>query len=112
MLWFEKWLEWRRWLKQSWHVVLKSAMDQILGVDTLGQHVPSRVRYGTACLLIWNAIGCVCLARLSGDVHHSLCHTCDILCDLLELHGARGALCWEILSTATRALCWGIRSKA
>jgi hypothetical protein len=25
----------------------------------------------------------VCVAQLSGDVHHSLCHTCDILCDIL-----------------------------
>jgi hypothetical protein len=48
-----------RWLIPSWHVVLESAMDQILGVDTLGQHVPPHVRYGTTCLLIRNAIGSV-----------------------------------------------------
>jgi hypothetical protein len=40
-------------------VMLESAKDQILGVDTLGQYVPPRVRYGIACLLIWYAIGCV-----------------------------------------------------
>jgi hypothetical protein len=39
--------------------MLESAKDQILGVDTLGQHVPPRVRYGMACLLIRNAIGSV-----------------------------------------------------
>jgi hypothetical protein len=33
MLWFEQRLEWWRWLILSWHVVLKSAKDQILGVD-------------------------------------------------------------------------------
>jgi hypothetical protein len=38
---------------------LKSAIDRILGVDTPGQHVPPRVWYGTTCLLIRNAIGCV-----------------------------------------------------
>jgi hypothetical protein len=58
----------------------------------------------------------VCHAQLSGDVHHSFCHTCDIhcdiLCDLPEPHGGRWALCLEILSTASRALCWGIHSKA
>jgi hypothetical protein len=27
-----------------WFVMLKSAKDRILGVDTLGQHVPSRVQ--------------------------------------------------------------------
>jgi hypothetical protein len=39
--------------------MLKSAKDQILGVDTPVQHVPPRVRYGAACLLIMNTIGCV-----------------------------------------------------
>jgi hypothetical protein len=43
----------------SWHVVVKSAKDRILGVDTPGQHLPPRVQYGTACLLIRNAIGSV-----------------------------------------------------
>jgi hypothetical protein len=32
-----------------WIVMLESGKDQILGVDTLGQHVPPRVRYGMAC---------------------------------------------------------------
>jgi hypothetical protein len=43
MLWFEQRLEWWRWLKPSWHVVLESSKDRILGVDTLGQHVPPHV---------------------------------------------------------------------
>jgi hypothetical protein len=33
-------------------VVLESANDRILEVDTLGQYVSPRVQYGTACLLI------------------------------------------------------------
>jgi hypothetical protein len=32
-----------------WIVMLESAKDRILGVDTLGQHVPPRVRYGMTC---------------------------------------------------------------
>jgi hypothetical protein len=32
-----------------WIVMLESAKDQILGVDTPGQHVPLCVRYGMAC---------------------------------------------------------------
>jgi hypothetical protein len=28
---------------------LESAKDRIVGVDTLGQHVPPRVWYGTTC---------------------------------------------------------------
>jgi hypothetical protein len=42
-----------------WLVMLESAKDRILGVDTPGQHVPPRVWYGTGCLLIRHAIGCV-----------------------------------------------------
>jgi hypothetical protein len=32
-----------------WFVMLKSAKDQIMGVDTPGQHVLPHVRYGMAC---------------------------------------------------------------
>jgi hypothetical protein len=32
-----------------WIVMLESAKDRILGVDTPGQHVPPRVRYGMTC---------------------------------------------------------------
>jgi hypothetical protein len=42
-----------------WLVMLESAKDRILGVDTPGQQVSPRVRYGTACLLIRYVIGCV-----------------------------------------------------
>jgi hypothetical protein len=39
-----------------WFVMLESTKDRILGVDTLGQHVPPRVWYGTACLLIRDVV--------------------------------------------------------
>jgi hypothetical protein len=39
--------------------MLESAKDRIMGVDTPGQHVPPRVRYGTTCLLIRDAMGSV-----------------------------------------------------
>jgi hypothetical protein len=42
-----------------WLVMLGSAKDWILGVDPPGQHVPPRVWYGMACLLIRYAIGYV-----------------------------------------------------
>jgi hypothetical protein len=32
-----------------WFVMLKSAKDRVIGVDTLGQQVSPRVRCGTAC---------------------------------------------------------------
>jgi hypothetical protein len=41
-----------------WIIMLESANDRIIGVDPPG-HVPPHVRYGTACLLIRYAIGCV-----------------------------------------------------
>jgi hypothetical protein len=37
-----------------WFVMLESAKDRVIGVDTPGQHVPPRVRYGTACLQVAN----------------------------------------------------------
>jgi hypothetical protein len=42
-----------------WFVMLKSAKDKILGVDTPGQHVPPRVRYEMTYLLIRYDIGYV-----------------------------------------------------
>jgi hypothetical protein len=39
--------------------MLESTKDRVIGVDTLGQQVLPRVRYGTACLLIRNAVGSV-----------------------------------------------------
>jgi hypothetical protein len=35
--------------KVMWIIMLKSAKDRILEVDTPGQHVLPHVRYGTAC---------------------------------------------------------------
>jgi hypothetical protein len=54
-----------------WFVMLKSAKDRILGVDTPGQPVPPRVQYGTTYLLIRYVVGCVsCLVEWGW--HHTL----------------------------------------
>jgi hypothetical protein len=42
-----------------WFVMFESVKDRVIGIDTLGQQVPPRVRYGTACLLIRDAVGSV-----------------------------------------------------
>jgi hypothetical protein len=42
-----------------WFVMLESAKDRVIGVDTLGQQVLPRVLYGMACLLISDAVGSV-----------------------------------------------------
>jgi hypothetical protein len=39
-----------------WFVMLESAKDRVIGVDTSGQQVLSRIRYGTTCLLIRNIV--------------------------------------------------------
>jgi hypothetical protein len=39
-----------------WYVMLESAKDRVIGVDTPGQQVPPRARYGTTCLLIRDAV--------------------------------------------------------
>jgi hypothetical protein len=39
-----------------WFVMLKSAKDRVIGVDTSEQQVPPRVWYGTNCLLIRDAV--------------------------------------------------------
>jgi hypothetical protein len=60
--------------------LLESAKDRILGVDNPGQHVPSRVWYGTSFLLIRNTIGCVsCLVEWRITQYFAW-----------DLHGARG----------------------
>jgi hypothetical protein len=46
-------------LHALWLVILESAKDRVLGVDTPGQHVSPRVRYGTACLIISYVMGSV-----------------------------------------------------
>jgi hypothetical protein len=42
-----------------WFVMLESAKDRVIGVDTPGQHVPPRVRYGMTCLLTRDVVGSV-----------------------------------------------------
>jgi hypothetical protein len=42
-----------------WIVMLKSANDRVLEVDTPGQQVPPCVQYGMACLVIRDAVGSV-----------------------------------------------------
>jgi hypothetical protein len=65
-----------------WFVMLESAKDRVIGVDTPGQQVPPCVRYGTACLLIRDAVGSVPCSNVweIGIVTH------------LGSHGARGVM--------------------
>jgi hypothetical protein len=65
-----------------WFVMLESAKDWVIGVDTKGQQVPPRVRYGTICLLIRDDVGSVpCLDEWKVGV-----------VTRLGSHGARGVV--------------------
>jgi hypothetical protein len=73
MLWFEQgWNGGDGWIP-SGDVVghAQSVKDQILGVDTPGQHVSQRVRYGTTCLLI-GYIVCYVSCSIEWGWHHTL----------------------------------------
>jgi hypothetical protein len=80
-----------------WLVMLESAKDRILGVDTPGQHVPPRVWYGTACLLIRYAIGCVSCSVEWGWLLSMWHSVCDYLNHIVQ----KGPLCAGNLSTAS-----------
>jgi hypothetical protein len=65
-----------------WFVMLESAKDRVIGVDTPGQQVSPRVRYEMACLLIRDVVGSVPYSdewKISVVTH-------------LGSHGARGGM--------------------
>jgi hypothetical protein len=74
-----------------WLVMLESAKDRVLGVDTQGQQVRPRVQYGMTCLLIRDAVGSVPCS----DEWEIGVVTC------LGSHGARGLWyrCWHSYSS-------------
>jgi hypothetical protein len=54
-----------------WLIVLESAKDRVIGVDTPGQQVPPRVWYGMACLLIRDTVRSVpCSVSYPGSKKH------------------------------------------
>jgi hypothetical protein len=78
-----------------WFVMLESAKHRVIGVDTPGQHVPPRVWYGMACLLIKDVVGSVpCSDEWEIGVVTHLCS-----------HGARGVVVLR-LPRETLALLW------
>jgi hypothetical protein len=88
----------------SWHVVVKSAKDRILGVDTPGQHLPPRVQYGTTCLLIRNAIGSVFSSVEWGMASYFVNHLNHMVQD--------GTLMRKTLALLAGTVCLGNRSEA
>jgi hypothetical protein len=78
-----------------WFVMLESAKDRVIGVDTPGQQVLPCVWYGVACLLTRDVVGSVpCSDELEfGIVTRS------------GSHGARGVVVPR-LPRVTLALLW------
>jgi hypothetical protein len=65
-----------------WFVMVESAKDRVIGVDTPGQQVLPRVRYEMTCLLIRDIVGSVpCSDEWKIGV-----------VTRLGLHGARGVV--------------------
>jgi hypothetical protein len=78
-----------------WFVMLKSAKERVIGVDTPGQQVPPCVQYGMACLLIRDVVESVpCSDEWEIGV-----------VTRLGSHGARGAVVPR-LPRETLALLW------
>jgi hypothetical protein len=90
-----------------WLVMLESTKNRILGVDTPGQYVPPRVRYGTTCLLIRYAKGCVSCSVEWGWLllMWPICVTFCVNC--LNHMVQKGPLCAGNLSTANWATMCG-----
>jgi hypothetical protein len=63
-------------------IMLESAKDRVIGVDTTGQQVPPHVRYGTTYLLIRDVVGSV-----SGSDEWEIG-----VATRLGSHGARGVM--------------------
>jgi hypothetical protein len=89
-------------------VVLESAKDRILGVDTLGQHVPPRVRYRTTCLLIRNAIGSVSCSVEWGMTSYFVTYFVNRLNHMVQ----EGTFVRETLALQAGTVCSGNHSKA
>jgi hypothetical protein len=70
--------------------------------------VPPRVRYGTACLLIWNAIDCVSCSIEWGMASYFVTHFVNRLNHIVQ----EGTFVEEILAIQARTVCSKNCSKA
>jgi hypothetical protein len=91
--------------QEMWFVMLEYAKDRVLGVHTPGQQVLPRVRYGTTCLLIRYAIGCVSCSVERGW-HHTLLSVFVIYFVICLNHMVQeGAFVWETLALQAGTVC-------
>jgi hypothetical protein len=78
-----------------WLVMLESAKHQILGVDTPGQYVTPRIRHGTTCLLIRDALGSVPWSD-----------EWEVAWSFAQAYMVQGGLWYRVLPQETLALLW------
>jgi hypothetical protein len=88
-----------------WLVMLESAKDRVIGVDIPGQQVPPPVRYGTTCLLIRYAVGCVSCSVEWGWLLFLWSVFVTFSVNYLNHMVQKGPLCAGNLSTASGAVC-------
>jgi hypothetical protein len=94
-----------------WFVMLESAKDRILGVDTSGQHVSPRVRYGMTCLLTRYAISCVSCS-IEWGWHHTLWSIfVTYFVNWLNHKVQEGIFVWETLALQAGTIYLGNHSK-
>jgi hypothetical protein len=86
-------------------VMLESAKDWVIGVDTPGQYVPPHVRYRTTYLLIRYAIGCMSCSVEWGWLLSLLSVFVTFCVNCLNQMVQKGPLCAGKLSTASEAVC-------
>jgi hypothetical protein len=93
-------------------IMLKSAKDRILGVDTLEQYVPPCIQYVMACLLIRYAMGCASYS-VEWEWHHTLwSYFVTYFMNCLNHMVQEGMFVREILALQVGTICSGNRSKA
>jgi hypothetical protein len=106
------WARLERWRRFGFRqvmclVMLESTKGRILGVDPPRQHVPPRVRYGTACLLIRYAIWCVSCSVEWGWLPSVWPVFVTFFVNCLNHMVQKGPLCAGNLSTASGATLCG-----
>jgi hypothetical protein len=95
-----------------WLVMLESTKDRIFGVDTPGQQVPARVRYGMTCLLIRYGVGCVSCLVEWGWLPSLWSVFVTFFVNCLNHMVQMGPFCAENLNTVSEDRLSGNRSKA
>jgi hypothetical protein len=95
-----------------WFIMLESAKNWILGVDTPEQHMPPRVQYGMTYLIIRYAMGCVSCSVEWGWHHTLWSFFVTYFVNWLNHMVQEGTFTWKTLALQAGTVCSGNHSKA